>query len=77
MTEGNKASVQIMKVILEVSNYFMSPFLGTDEQGIYCQETESTLFTFSTADFQWPAETDTPKFLLEILCGIFCPLHLI
>lgn len=41
-------------------------------------ETEPTLLTFPTADFQWPVDTDTPMFLLELLLGgIFCPLHLI
>lgn len=28
MTKGDKVSVQIIEVILEVSNYFMSPFLA-------------------------------------------------
>lgn len=41
-------------------------------------ETEPTLLMFLTADFQWPVDTDTPMFLLEVLLGgIFCPLHLI
>lgn len=42
------------------------------------EEPEFTLFMFSAADFQQPAETHTATFLSEILLdGIFYPLYLI
>lgn len=41
------------------------------------EESECTLFMFPAADFQWPVETHTPTFLLEILlCDIFYTLYL-